>query len=573
MTRKQINGKIKSSRDWTPLFLALIGLLLYSIGLDKVHLFDWDEINFAESAREMIVSGNYLDVQINFETFWEKPPLFVWMQVLSMKLWGVGEMGARFPNAVAGAITLATLYLIGKRVRGSKAFGLLWAALYSCSLLPFFYFKTGIMDPWFNLFIFLSIYYATKYTTPLSDGVNKGHNRRGNILMSALFVGLATLVKGPVSLLILGLVGIVVLIWERAQGRRLHFKWIDLLLFVAVYAVVGGLWFILQILNGHWSIIQDFIVYQIRLFETQDAGHGGFPMYHIVILFFGVFPASLFALPTIKKGVLKSETSTKVAHLFRVMMATLWVVLILFSIVQTKIVHYSSMCYFPITFLAAYYLSPHLKANKSLPQWLTALVVTIGAVIALILMTLTFIDQYVDEIKPMVDEFTRGNLSSDGGWKGHEWIAGFLLLIGVVLFAILVRKDLTKGLASLLGGCFVAMSLGVLWVVPRVEAYSQRALIEFCKARKGENCYILPLFKSYAHYFYSDRQPENNCADEELLISGEIDKPTYFVIKMTKEGEQEFRKKSPDAVRLYDKNGFLFYARYPEVSIENEPIK
>ena len=48
----------------------------FFIGLGNVHLFDWDEINFAESAREMIESGDYLRVQINYLPFWEKPPFF-----------------------------------------------------------------------------------------------------------------------------------------------------------------------------------------------------------------------------------------------------------------------------------------------------------------------------------------------------------------------------------------------------------------------------------------------------------------------------------------------------------------
>jgi 4-amino-4-deoxy-L-arabinose transferase-like glycosyltransferase len=47
------------------LYIILLGIILYLPFLGGVHLFDWDEINFAESAREMIVSGNYLSVQIN----------------------------------------------------------------------------------------------------------------------------------------------------------------------------------------------------------------------------------------------------------------------------------------------------------------------------------------------------------------------------------------------------------------------------------------------------------------------------------------------------------------------------
>lgn len=59
-------------------FLACIP----TIGLSA--LFDWDEVNFAECAREMIVSKDYFNVTINFQAFWEKPPLFIWMQALSM---------------------------------------------------------------------------------------------------------------------------------------------------------------------------------------------------------------------------------------------------------------------------------------------------------------------------------------------------------------------------------------------------------------------------------------------------------------------------------------------------------
>ena len=69
---------LKNKTTITQLSIILLGLLLFLPGLGNVHLFDWDEINFAESAREMINSGNYLTVQINFEPFWEKPPLFIW---------------------------------------------------------------------------------------------------------------------------------------------------------------------------------------------------------------------------------------------------------------------------------------------------------------------------------------------------------------------------------------------------------------------------------------------------------------------------------------------------------------
>src|SRR3954468_10540633 len=85
-------------------------VLLFVPFLGAVHLFDWDEINFAECAREMIVTGDYSHVQLNFQPFWEKPPLFIWLQVLSMKIFGVNEFAARFPDAICGILTLNIIY-------------------------------------------------------------------------------------------------------------------------------------------------------------------------------------------------------------------------------------------------------------------------------------------------------------------------------------------------------------------------------------------------------------------------------------------------------------------------------
>ncbi|HEY8366017.1 MAG TPA: glycosyltransferase family 39 protein, partial [Bacteroidia bacterium] len=62
----------KSYATW----ILVLALICFFPFLGGVHLFDWDEINFAEIAREMILSNDYLRPTINFEPFWEKPPLF-----------------------------------------------------------------------------------------------------------------------------------------------------------------------------------------------------------------------------------------------------------------------------------------------------------------------------------------------------------------------------------------------------------------------------------------------------------------------------------------------------------------
>src|SRR5205823_3464404 len=134
------------------LIIVIGALLLFVPFLGTTHLFDWDEINFAEASREMLVTKNYAIPQIGFEPFWENPPLFFWLQVLCMKIFGVNEFASRLPNAVCGVLTLLLLYRFGKKLVNEQ-FGWMWVLIYAGSLLPQLYFKSGIIDPWFNLFI------------------------------------------------------------------------------------------------------------------------------------------------------------------------------------------------------------------------------------------------------------------------------------------------------------------------------------------------------------------------------------------------------------------------------------
>ena len=100
------------------MWIAIAAALLFVPGLGSVHLFDRDEINFAEIAREMLVTGQWSQPSVGFRPFYEKPPLFMWLQAVSMTLFGVGEFAARLPNALCGALTLVSLYRIGAGVRG-----------------------------------------------------------------------------------------------------------------------------------------------------------------------------------------------------------------------------------------------------------------------------------------------------------------------------------------------------------------------------------------------------------------------------------------------------------------------
>lgn len=545
---------LKNSRLFHQVAIVVFAILLFIPGLGSVHLFDWDEINFAESAREMLATGDFLTVRVNFEPFWEKPPLFIWMQAASMKIFGVNEFAARFPNVIAGIVTLLVLFNIGRKLKDTR-FGYIWVMVYAGSLLPFFYFKSGIIDPWFNLFIFLGTYFFVLFTNP----ENKG-NKYLQVATSGLFLGLAILTKGPVGFLIFLLTFGVYLTFKKF---RISYTWKQVLLFFAVLGLVGSTWFILQIIHGNYTIIQDFIVYQIRLFQTKDAGHGGFLLYHFVIVLMGVFPASILALPAFSVKAIKTETNPSTKHFYQWMMILFWVVIVLFTIVKTKIVHYSSMTYFPLSFIAAWYVDKLLSKQLKFPEYLKFLLVALAVIYGLAVTAITLFDKFKQSLFPYVkDEFALGNMQATSTWYGFEPVFGILLIVTTVLFIVKTNKAVKlTGFHYLFGGSLFFIFSTMLFVVPQVEKYSQVAAIEFYQSKVGEDCYIYPTFKSYAHYFYSDRQPANNCANDTLLKRGVIDKPCYFVVKNTEKKMNKFKSEVPDARLLYSKNGFSFFIR------------
>ncbi len=538
------------------LLIALIAGLLFIPLLGGVHLFDWDEINFAESAREMLQTHDFLTVQINYHPFWEKPPLFIWMQVLSMKAFGVNEFAARFPNAVAGIVTLLVLYLIGDRLF-DRRFGLLWTLVYAGSVLPQFYFRSGIIDPWFNLFIFLGFYFMVLY-------LESSNRQKENLysFLSAFFIGLAIMTKGPVGLLILLLSLTVWLLWRRSWKKIFNGRF--LLVYGITLLFVGGFWFILQIVDGRAYLILDFIRYQIRLFSHKGAGHGGFLFYHFVILYFGVFPASVFMLSALRK--FRDKTARQ--NIFRNwMMIGFWVVLILFTIVKTKIVHYSSFCYFPITFFATYIIVKMIKGEMKFPLWLKIVLISTAAFEGLLFVVLQLFIRYKKEIiaKGWIhDPFAVGNLQAHVHWSGYEFLIGVFLFTGILASVLFFRRNIQKTAIGIFLTSLIFTTLAVYIITPKVEGYSQNAAIDFYARHAGQNVYMdVWGFKSYAQYYYFRKKPPETQmrVTREMQLNGKVNKPVFVVTKIT--AKKAFRKRYPAFHLLYEKNGFDFFELTP----------
>ncbi len=546
-----------SPRTRIQVVIVLVAALLFVPGLGAVHLFDWDEINFAEIAREMVVTNDWLQPRIDYLPFHEKPPLFMWMQAASMSAFGVGEFAARLPNAVCGILTLLVLFRIGDRLRG-RVFGALWALAYVGSILPNLYFRSGIIDPWFNLFIFLGV---DAFISLARENDPSAKNRATqHALLAGFYFGLAVLTKGPVGLLVPGLAAGV--FWMLG-GFRPIVRWRSLLLLAVATLATVGIWLGVELLRNGPEFVIAFFWRQVAMLTTEDAGHGGFFGYHFVVLLIGCFPASLFTLQELWKPTRTTVVAQNVHR--RWMVILFWVVLLLFSLVKTKIVHYSSLCYFPLTYLAALRLERVWLEREGFGR-VRYLIGPVGMLFVLVTILLPFAGMHADRLRPLFsqDPFAMANLDAVVHWSGWEAVAGIFLFgvfcVGHVLYE---RSRFRASLLTLFAGTALFLTLTLYFFVGNIEAYSQRAAIEFFEERQGERCYVITKnYKSYAQLFYA-RKPQvtdNQAHDEQWLLHGTIDRPVYVVCKVTSAEEVGTTR---GLVELYRKNGFVFFRRMP----------
>jgi 4-amino-4-deoxy-L-arabinose transferase-like glycosyltransferase len=525
-----------------PLRIVVVGLAFFIPFLGKVHLFDWDEVNFAESAREMLLTGNYLTVQINFQPFWEKPPLFFWLQALSMYVFGVSEFAARLPNALVGVINLLVLYLIGRRLYG-VAFGWLWALAWLGSFTPHLYAKSGIIDPTFNLFMMLSIWQGYEYL----------HKAGASTAMWAgAAAGMAVLTKGPVGVLIPGLVFVSLWVWHRF-ARQWAFG--HALLAVGVCVAVSALWFVANVWQNGWGIVEQFVAYQVRLLTTPDAGHSQPFFYHFVVVLLGCFPVSILAVKYLFQKNILQKAPTPVSFA-QVMVCVFWVVMIIFSIVRTKIVHYSSMVYYPVTFFGAYFVHEYLLNRNAWPRATVVAFLVVGSLLAVALTAVPLIGMYSYELVPYIqDRFAAANLQAPVSWAGWEWLIGVGYGLGLWYWGLRHQIVPILWLTACCLLCYTAV------VLPKIEGYVQATAIDFYEAHQGQDVYIETLgFKSYAHlYYFAKAQPLNiKSYDEQWLLNGPVDKPTYFVCRNI--DAQDFRY-NPNLQLIKEENGFVFFKR------------
>lgn len=141
-----------------------ISILFFSLGINKFPLRNWDEAWYAQVIKDM-VSGKYgyLMPHWNGEYFFDKPPLYFWLNLPVVEIFGLGEWQLRLVSVILTSFSSLLIYKISQKLVSN------WIALTSSLVFLILgqvkeRLSAGNLDGLLVFLILLSIYLAQKAT-------------------------------------------------------------------------------------------------------------------------------------------------------------------------------------------------------------------------------------------------------------------------------------------------------------------------------------------------------------------------------------------------------------------------
>ncbi|WP_174978604.1 glycosyltransferase family 39 protein [Pandoraea terrigena] len=264
-------------------WLLLIAFALVWFGvLDYRHLIASDEGRYAEMAREMWATGDWITPRYNGYKYFEKPPMQTWMNALTFAAFGLGEWQARLWTALTGFAGVLMVGYTGRRVFNARVGLFAAVALASAplwSLLGHF----NVLDMGLSFFMGLSLCALLLAQRP---GLARPAVR-GWMWLCWAAMALAVLSKGLVGVVLPGAVLVLYTLIARdwTLWRRLYLG-SGLIVFFAIAAP----WFVLVQLRNPEFFDFFFINEHFRRFAMEGHNRDGAPWYFVPVFLVGFLP-------------------------------------------------------------------------------------------------------------------------------------------------------------------------------------------------------------------------------------------------------------------------------------------
>ncbi|MFM5887783.1 MAG: ArnT family glycosyltransferase [Dolichospermum sp.] len=207
-----------NNKQWL-LGLLVASLVLWLISLGNLPLRDWDEGTYAIVAREIYRTGNWFYPTIQGDPFLLKPPLMQWLIAICYHAGGIQEFTTRFPGAFLTALGVPLLYLIGRLIF-AETLPALFSALVYLTLLPVVRHGRLAMLDGMTISFFLLLLFC----------VLKARDNRKYAIGIGFCLGLITLTKGMLVVVLAGIAGLFILANKQLALLKNPYLWIGMFL-------------------------------------------------------------------------------------------------------------------------------------------------------------------------------------------------------------------------------------------------------------------------------------------------------------------------------------------------------
>jgi 4-amino-4-deoxy-L-arabinose transferase-like glycosyltransferase len=311
------------------------------------------ESNYVLTAKEMVLSADWLSPRIYGNVWFDKPVFFYWLTAIAFQLFGFSEWAARLAPAFFAAAGLVLLYWFTTKT-ATRTAAILAVVIMGTAVEYIILAKLVITDMVFFVFNCAALgFFYLGYVK--MDGTKRWY------LAAYVSMALAVLTKGPVGALLPGLVMMLVI---AAQRNWAELKAMSIPTGIFLFSVVALPWYAaMYTVHGAEFINNFFGVHNYLRATVSEHPKDNVSYYYIAVFVLSMLPWSALAIKALIQGCkdLRSQTSPLLLFLF------LWIVAYFgfYSLMATKYLTYTFPILFPTAILTAVHLERMLAQSKT----------------------------------------------------------------------------------------------------------------------------------------------------------------------------------------------------------------
>lgn len=321
-----------NKRDNLFLILFISFAIIYVMLLGAYPLLEPDETRYVTMARDMFTSGNYLTLYLNGEYFFEKPPLFFWLESLSFWFFkDISEFTARFPVVILSLLPLGLLFFLSEKVKNQK-FAFLNSAILLTTLEYVLITKIAMLDSVLTSLVSSSVlcYFFTFFVSE--------ENKKYFWYSCYILMGLAVLAKGIPGVVIPAGTILAGTIIFRTYKETLKNMPVGIVLFL----IIALPWHIIMLLKHGSRFFNEYIIkHHLMRFLGAEVIHRNEPVYfYFVTLLWGLFPWIFFSLLSSLRKPRKFNLENRYDKFLVLNITAILVILLFFSCSGAKLITY-----------------------------------------------------------------------------------------------------------------------------------------------------------------------------------------------------------------------------------------